>query len=95
LKENPFSAQNQTKILQSIYFAYKVGIISSYSNRISLTYRLHLSLILNSLQMFIRIIKDILKPDYLLYQKHAQTQKLFILLNFLYIACYTPTLLCE
>jgi len=45
--------------------------------------------------MFIRIIKDILKPDYLLYQKHAQTQKLFILLNFLYIACYTPTLLCE
>jgi len=25
---------SDTKILQSIYFAYKVGIISSYSNRI-------------------------------------------------------------
>jgi len=36
IERNPFSAQNQTlKILQSIYFAYEVGIISSYSNRIS------------------------------------------------------------
>jgi len=34
IERNPFSAQNQTlKILQSIYFAYKVGIISPYSNR--------------------------------------------------------------
>jgi len=28
------STESDTKILQSIYFAYKVGIISSYSNRI-------------------------------------------------------------
>jgi len=34
IERNPISAQNQTfKILQSIYFAYKVGIISSYSHR--------------------------------------------------------------
>jgi len=39
IERNPFSAQNQTlKILQSIYFAYKVGIISSYSNRIMTIY---------------------------------------------------------
>jgi len=34
IERNPFSVQNQTlKILQSIYFRYKVSIISSYSNR--------------------------------------------------------------
>jgi len=34
IEGNPFPAKNQTiKILQSIYFAYKVGIISSYPNR--------------------------------------------------------------
>jgi len=27
------STESDTKILQSIYFTYKVGIISSYSNR--------------------------------------------------------------
>jgi len=35
MERDPFSAKNQTlKILQSIYFAYDAGIISSYSNRI-------------------------------------------------------------
>ena len=35
IKRNPFPTKNQTlKILQSIYFADKVGIINSYSNRI-------------------------------------------------------------
>jgi len=35
IERNPFPAKNQTrKILQSIYFAYEVAIISSYSNRI-------------------------------------------------------------
>jgi len=34
MERNPFPAKNQTlKILQSIYFAYEVGIIGSYSNR--------------------------------------------------------------
>jgi len=38
IERNLFSAQNQTpKILQSIYFAYKEGIISSYSNSKILT----------------------------------------------------------
>jgi len=34
MERNPFSVlpESDTKILQSIYFAYKVGIISSYSN---------------------------------------------------------------
>ena len=33
IERNPFPAKNQTlKIIQSIYFAYEVGIISSYSN---------------------------------------------------------------
>jgi len=33
MERNPFSAKNQTlRSLQSIYFAYDVGIISSYSN---------------------------------------------------------------
>jgi len=36
MERDPFSAKNQTlQILQSIYFTYDVGIISSYSNRIS------------------------------------------------------------
>jgi len=36
IERNPFSAKNQTfNILQSIYFAYIEGIISSYSNRLS------------------------------------------------------------
>jgi len=30
------SKESDTKILQGIYFAYKVGIISSYSNRIKI-----------------------------------------------------------
>jgi len=35
IKRNPFPAKNHIlKILQSTYFAYKVGIIGSYSNRI-------------------------------------------------------------
>jgi len=34
LKEILSQHRIDTKILQSIYFAYKVGIISSYSNRI-------------------------------------------------------------
>jgi len=33
-KKSFLSTESDTKILQSIYFAYKVGIISSYSNRI-------------------------------------------------------------
>jgi len=33
-KKSFLSTESNTKILQSIYFAYKVGIISSYSNRI-------------------------------------------------------------
>ena len=32
-KKSFLSTESDTKILQSIYFAYKVGIISSYSNR--------------------------------------------------------------
>jgi len=32
-KKSFLSKESDTKILQSIYFAYKVGIISSYSNR--------------------------------------------------------------
>jgi len=35
------STELDTKILQSIYFAYKAGIISSYSNRISYSNRHH------------------------------------------------------
>ena len=36
IERKPFPAKNQTlKILQSIYFAYEVGIISCYSNRIN------------------------------------------------------------
>jgi len=35
-KKSFLSTESDTKILQSIYFAYKVGIISSYSNRIYL-----------------------------------------------------------
>jgi len=39
IERNPFPAKNQTlKILQSIYFAHGVGIISSYSNRIFSSY---------------------------------------------------------
>jgi len=35
IERNPFPAKNLTlNILHSIYFAYEVGIISSYSNRI-------------------------------------------------------------
>jgi len=37
MERNPFSKESETKILQSIYFAYDVGIISSYSNRILIT----------------------------------------------------------
>jgi len=33
-KESFPSKESDTKLLQSIYFAYDVGIISSYSNRI-------------------------------------------------------------
>jgi len=33
-KKSFLSKVSDTKILQSIYFTYKVGIISSYSNRI-------------------------------------------------------------
>jgi len=34
-RKNPFPVKNQTlKTLQSIYFVYEVGIISSYSNNI-------------------------------------------------------------
>ena len=34
IERNPFQAKNQTlKFLQIVYFAYKVGIIRSYSNR--------------------------------------------------------------
>jgi len=33
-KEILSQQKSHTKILQSIYFAYEVGIISSYSNRI-------------------------------------------------------------
>jgi len=32
-KESFLSKESDTEILQSIYFAYDVGIISSYSNR--------------------------------------------------------------
>jgi len=32
-KKSFLSKESDTKILQSIYFAYEVGIISSYSNR--------------------------------------------------------------
>jgi len=32
-KKSFLSTESDTRILQSIYFAYKVGIISSYSNR--------------------------------------------------------------
>jgi len=32
-KESFPSKESDTKLLQSIYFAYEVGIISSYSNR--------------------------------------------------------------
>ena len=35
-KKSFLSTESDTKILQSIYFAYKVGIISSYSNIIFL-----------------------------------------------------------
>jgi len=39
-KKSFHSTESDTKILQSIYFAYKVGIISSYSNGIgSLEYK--------------------------------------------------------
>jgi len=41
-----------------------------------LGYQQRLSIILNSLQMFIRTIQDISKPDKLFYQKHVQTQGL-------------------
>jgi len=35
IERNPFPEKNQTlEILQSMYFTYEVGIISSYSNRI-------------------------------------------------------------
>jgi len=37
-------------------------------------YRLHLTIILNSLQMFIRIVRDKLKLGNLVYQKDVQTQ---------------------
>jgi len=37
MERNPFSKESDTMILQSIYFAYDVGIISSYSNRILIT----------------------------------------------------------
>jgi len=33
-KKSFLSTESDIKILQSIYFAYKVGIISSYSNRV-------------------------------------------------------------
>jgi len=33
MERNPFSANRHFKILQSIYFAYDAGIVSSYSNR--------------------------------------------------------------
>jgi len=32
-KKSFLSKESDTQILQSIYFAYEVGIISSYSNR--------------------------------------------------------------
>jgi len=37
-KESFLSKESDAKILQSIYFAYKVGIISSYSNIIYLVF---------------------------------------------------------
>jgi len=37
LKKSYLSTESDTKILQSIYFAYRVGIISTYSNRIVLS----------------------------------------------------------
>jgi len=36
-KKSFLSTESDTKILQSIYFVYKVGIISSYSNIIYMT----------------------------------------------------------
>ena len=38
-KKSFLSTESDTKILQSIYFAYEVGIISSYSNRIYIKWK--------------------------------------------------------
>ena len=49
---------------------------NSWTNILPRSYLLRLTIILNSLQMFIHITQDKLKLDNLLYQKHVQTQVL-------------------